>query len=59
MIVADHVYQIAELYNPPSDRLLNWLEEQFGEPGHRWFHRSNRIFFYNEADHLIFILRWS
>jgi hypothetical protein len=59
MISIAHEYHIVELHmGIPSD-VVEWCETQFGQPGRRWFTRSPRIYFTNQMDHMMFLLRWS
>jgi hypothetical protein len=54
-LLADTDYYIVEMYEIP-DRVVDWLHEKCGN---RWFMRSNKIYFANSNDHLMFILRWA
>ena len=57
MILLDHEYHVIELYAYPPE-LDQWLRETFGPPtGDRWFWKPPKVYFANEADHLMFLLR--
>jgi len=59
MILAEHEYLIVELNWRDKDS-LKWCLDIFGEPRKdRWFERSNKIYFYDAKDHMMFLLRWS
>lgn len=58
MFVPNHTYYIVELYSMP-DAVLYWCQERFGPEGVRWFARPPRIYFKNQQDHLMFLLKWA
>lgn len=59
MIEPDHEYHIVEMYGIPPE-VLDWLEQTFGPTqSGKWFIRYPNIFFYNETDHMLFLVRWS
>jgi hypothetical protein len=57
----DHEYHIVELWKHSQD-CIDWCTERFGKEGDRWFYvpsiSSCRIFFHNQQDHLMFVLKW-
>lgn len=54
-----HEYHVIEMNTIPST-LVDWLVEMFGPPNKRkWFIRHPNIYFYNESDHMMFLVRWS
>ena len=58
-IVADHEYHAVELEDPDNS-VLEWCLTKFGNPdATRWFNRGNKVYFYNQQDHLMFLLRWA
>lgn len=38
---------------------LAWLREQFGDDDNRWCVSAHYYWFRNEADYLMFLLRWN
>jgi len=59
MIVAEHEYHVVELEYHSNDA-MEWCLTMFGAPDlKRWFNRNNKVYFYNEKDHLMFLVRWS
>jgi hypothetical protein len=56
-IEANHEYHIVEVVMITED-MLDWCHTQLGETG-RYFLRPPRLFFRNERDHLMFVLRFS
>ena len=56
-IEANHEYHIVEVA-VVTEEMLDWCHTQLGETG-RYFLRHHRLFFYNERDHLMFVLRFS
>jgi hypothetical protein len=61
-LIADHEYTAVEFYKlSPAiwTRLIDWCRDSYGEPTpKRWFVLYRRIYFYDSADHLMFILTW-
>jgi len=61
MIVLEHDYSVVELsrYGMTTE-MHNWLQERLGSPtGERWFYRPPKLFFFDNRDHLMFIIRWA
>lgn len=60
MLKIDHDYYVVELARPLPNDLLIWMEENYGQPnGDRWFYRWTKIYFANQKDHLMFVIKWS
>ena len=38
--------------------MTEWTKETFGEVGGRWLYINNKFCFTNEADRMLFVLRW-
>ena len=51
-----HEYHVVELGSMPSN-LREWLAENFGPYGERWFINHNKIYFRNERDYIWFELK--
>lgn len=61
-ILQNHVYHIIEIdiNVKPSKEIKGFLQERFGDgKDGRWFFIPPRIFFKNQTDHMMFLLRWS
>jgi hypothetical protein len=56
MIVAEHEYHVIELHTI-TDNVIKWLCDNM--ESHRWFTRGNKVYFFNQKDHMMFLLRWS
>ena len=47
-----------------SEPVLEWLEDMMGpqgtykEPGHRWYLHDGAVWFRDEGDYLLYLLRW-
>jgi hypothetical protein len=55
----DQEYHVVEL-NWRDRESLAWCLERFGDPrADKWFERSNKIYFYDPKDHMMFLLRWA
>lgn len=52
----EHEYHVVELSTMPSN-LFEWMEENFGPSGQRWFIRHNKIYFKHERDYFWFELK--
>jgi hypothetical protein len=60
MLLIDHEYHGVELRRPLPEEIYEWLYNTYGRPtGTRWFMRGNNIYFANEKDHLMFLLKCS
>lgn len=60
MFKINHDYHIVELSRHLPKEVHEWLFEKLGQPNdHRWFIRNKKIYFLNEKDHLMFLLRWA
>ena len=60
MILANHDYYIVELNTktPPAE-MFEWLQLRFGAgDGTRWWYKHPKLFFTDESDHLMFLLKW-
>jgi hypothetical protein len=57
--VLDHTYYVVELHDSVQPNVRQWLEERFGPEGTRWFTTYKKIYFAEDKDHVMFILRWS
>lgn len=59
MIKLNHDYHGVELKRPLSSNIREWLTEKLGHPnGDTWFIRHTTVYFANEKDHLMFLLKW-
>lgn len=58
-IEVNHEYHVVELNRYLNHEVAEYLFNQFGEEGKRWFFKWPRIYFYDQKDHLMFTLRWS
>ena len=62
MIKFNHDYHGVELDLEgaiPTD-LFEWLQSQFGPgDGDRWFYKHPTVYFVNQRDHMMFLLRWA
>lgn len=56
MFVTDHDYHVIEMVTITSE-MVQWCQEQLGETG-RYVLRPPKIFFLNERDHLMFLLKF-
>lgn len=55
----NHDYHMVEMNSIPSE-VTNWLKENMGDSKNgRWFIRYPNIYFHNESDHLLFLVKWS
>ena len=61
MPLTDREYHIVELHNVRlTDEVLDWLKASCGPAGKgSWFLNHPNLYFANERDHLMFVLRWS
>lgn len=59
-LAVNHEYHIVELASHIPIEVIDWLEANLGAANRgRWFARSDKIYFYNEKDHMMFLLRWA
>jgi len=59
IIEVNHTYHMVEMHYIPTP-VMQWLEENMGNSHHgRWFIRTPNIYFYNEIDHMMFLVRWA
>lgn len=58
MIEVDHEYSVIEL-EKLTPELVEWLNKQFGPPTGRWWIRHYKIYFRDDRDHLMCVLRWA
>jgi hypothetical protein len=56
MIVADHEYHVIELHHLP-DEVIEWLYNNLDS--NKWFTRGSKVYFLNQKDHMMFLLRWA
>jgi hypothetical protein len=50
---------MVEMHYIPTT-VMTWLEENMGNSHEgRWFIRTPNIYFYNEIDHMMFLVRWA
>ena len=47
----------AELHHVSQD-MINWLIATYGTDREQWFIRGNWIYFRDQRDHTMFLLRW-
>ena len=62
MIKFDHDYHGVELdvWSKPPAEMFEWLQTKFGPgDGNRWFYRSGTVYFADQRDHMMFLLRWA
>ncbi len=60
MLRVDHDYYVVELVKSLPNIVMDWMCETYGKPdGTRWFYRSNKIYFADQKDHLMFVIKWS
>ena len=57
-IEIDHEYHCVELRSIPTWMLVEMVEF-FGPAGKKWFCKGDKIYFYDQKDHMMFLLRWS
>lgn len=50
-------FHIVELYKLTPE-IIQWCTNSFGKTGHRWWMNNYRIYFRNQHDHLMFLLKW-
>ncbi len=50
-------FHIVELYRLTPE-MIAWCNKSYGKPGLRWWMSNNRVYFRNEKDHLLFLLKW-
>ena len=55
----DHEYYIVELNYSLPEETYQWLKDQFGPSGKRWFCSLKKIYFADKRDHFMFTLRWA
>lgn len=59
LVEINHEYHVVEMNSIPTE-VSEWLLTMFGSPNKRtWFIRNPNIYFYNENDHMMFLVRWS
>ena len=51
-------WHTVELYGVVQD-VIDWLVNTYGTDRARWFRRGAWIYFRDQADHTMFLLRWS
>jgi hypothetical protein len=60
--VTNHTYTVVGIpgFRPgdflPTDRIL--MIKEFGPAGSRWFYRDGQLFFRDEKDYAMFLLKW-
>jgi hypothetical protein len=57
-LLANHEYHCVELHRIPTWMLVEMFEF-FGPAGKKWFYRGDKIYFYDQKDHMMFLLRWA
>ena len=59
-ITFDHEYSVVELNILLPPKIINWLEENFGDGmDGRWLYSNAKLYFRDAKDHLMFTIRWS
>jgi hypothetical protein len=56
-IQANHIYHAVELHSVPES-VKDWLKQYMGVSDNRYFIRGTTIYFYTQADHLMFLMHW-
>jgi len=58
-IELDHEYFIVELNTLLPPRTFAWLIDNLGDSKDgRWVYHSNKLYFKDPKDHLMFVIRW-
>jgi hypothetical protein len=58
LVEADYEYHVVELHSITHE-VISWLNKQFGPPTGRWWISHYKVYFKDERDHLMFLLRWA
>ena len=61
MIKPNHEYHVVEIdhYSERLPEVVIWCTQRFGKQGEAWFYRGSAVYFQNEKDHMLFVLKFS